>query len=548
MKRLVVSVSAVASCLLVLPFAEAQEITPEEAVSPEAGRTTMDVDDFDPDEERPRAGDANWRFRVTSEAHSSDNAGFRELDETSGLQETRETDDRHTFGYTSVSVGAEYYVLDDTRASFGVSHSGLWGSDQLGGTNEFGGFFYVYDLHVDWTAIETAAFRLNAKIGRQFFDIGGTHRDYFLRDNIDGLTLNLDFGEAAGRLRILAFDLYASQGRPDTVSFLRWHSGRDLVHNMRGQTNTLRFGGVYENTGLVDNLELRGFGFFATVGGAGTGADRSHEGSLGNFADNDFVWMAGTRVGYFLPLEGLGRIGVIGEFAHSGGIDRKETNVGIPDVVIEGNAFGGGLLGEFTFGDFGIDGIAQYFRADGPRYRSDGLQLSHGFVSFRGNYTGGLNMGRYSGWRPSAYLGRNGIHMNEHDLRRQSGTQILHGALGINLPGSLRVDLGVWQYQDTGRSNLDLDDIDAVGDRLPFGESRDRLEAQRRLGLNLGTEFSGSLAFQANTALQIYGMGGLFLPGEFYEIEVSRNVGSARGSADNLQNFWAASMGASLAF
>ena len=546
MKRIGVGVSALALALLVGPNVGAQEITPEEAVSPEAG-TPPRAEEEEVEVREPAAGDVDWRFRITSEVHSSDNAGFRELNEESGVQETRETDDRHTFGYTSVSVGAGYQVLDDTRASFGVSHSGLWGSDQLGGTNEFGGFFFVYDLHVDWRAIETASFKLNAKIGRQFFDVGGTHRDFFLRDNIDGLTLNLDFGQS-GRLRILAFDLYASQGRPETVSFLRWHSGRDLVHNMRGQTNTMRFGGVYELTELVENLDLRAFGFFATVGGAGTGADRTHEGSLGNFADNDFVWMSGARAGYTIPLE-IGQIGVMGEYAYSGGIDRKEVNVGIPDVVIEGHAFGGAILGQFDLGGLGVDGIAQYFRADGPRYRGDGLQLTHGFVSFRGNYTGGLNMGRYSGWRPSAYLGRRGVHLSEHDLRRESGTQVIHGALGINLPPGLRLDLGVWQYQDTGSTNLDLsqENIDFVGDRLPFGESRDRLEAQRRLGRNLGTEFSGSLTFQANTALQIYGMGGLFLPGEFYEIEVSRNVGSARGS-DDLQNFWAISAGASLAF
>ena len=548
MKRIVVAMSALGLAGVLVPtVVSAQEITPEEAVSPDAIRAVETVEEEVEVDERLR-----WRFRVTSEVHSSDNAGFRELDETRGNQERLETDDRHMFGYTSVSLGANYQVLDDTQVSFGVSHSGLWGSDQLGGTNEFGGFFFVYDLHMDWMAVDTDAFKLNFKLGRQFYDIGGTHRDYFLRDNIDGLTANLDFGDLAGRLRILAFDLYASQGRPDTVSFLRWHAGRDLVHNMRGETNTLRYGAVYENTRLFEALELpgelefRGFGYFAQIGGAGSGADRTHEGTLGNFSDQDFVWMAGTRIGYFHPVAN-GRVGAYGEYAYSGGIDRKEVNIGVNDVEIAGSAFGGAILSQFDFGRVGIDGIAQYFFAEGPTYRASGLKHNHGFVSFRGNYIGGLNMGRYSGWRPSAYVGRNGIHTNEHSLRRESGTQMIHAGLGLNFD-PFRLDLGAWQYQDTGRTNLNRAELEVRGDALPSGYSRDELDAQQRLGRNLGLELNAALSFQANQALSIYGMGGIFMPGEFYEIEVSRNVGSARGSVDNLQNFWAISTGATLVF
>ncbi len=519
----------------------AQEITPEDAVSPGADEPELS----ELDEDNP----LDVHFRLTSEVHSSDNIGLRALDMESGDQERIETDDRHTFSYSSLAVGARYRVNEDTRVVLGASHNGLWGSDQLGGTNEFGGFFFVYDLHIDWDAFSTDFVSMNARLGRQFFDIGGTHRDFFFRDQVDGLTLNFDFENNLGSLRILALDLYASQGRPDNVSFTRWHTGRNMVYNMQGDTNTFRFGGVYENTDVVDNLEARAFGFFAPIGGAGTGADRSHEGTMGNFSDNDYVWMAGTRVGYFLPVEDLGgRVGVTGEFATSGGIDRKEVNIGVHDVEINGQAFGGGLLGEFTLADIRLDGAVQYFRADGPQYASDGLQFNHGFVSFRGNYTGGLNMARYGGWRPSAYLARDGIRQSEHDIQRESGTQFVHASVGFGLPVGLRVDLGAWQYWDTGSTNLSAANREVAGDRLPSGYSRDELEAQDRLGSSLGTELNASLAYQANGELSIYTMGGLFLPGDFYETEVSRNVGSSRGSANNLQNFWAISGGATLSF
>ncbi len=537
--KMIAGLGALAVAGLLMPLdVVAQELTPEDAVSPGAEAPEADEDDDEP---------LVWDFRLTSEMHTSDNVGLRTLDEQSGNQERIETDDRHTFSYTSLALRASYQVDDDTRVAVGASHNGLWGSNQLGGTNEFGGFFFVYDLHIDWDAFERDWLSINAKLGRQFFEIGGTHRDYFFRDQVDGLTLNFDLGDELGAFRILAVDLYSSQGRPDNVSFLRWHTGRNLVHNMRGDTNTFRFGGIYENTGLIDNLEARAFGFFSTIGGAGTGADRTHEGTLGNFSDNDYVWMAGSRLGYFVPFD-AGRVGVIGEYAYSGGIDRKEVNIGVHDVSIAGSGFGGGLLGEFEFGGARVDGLFQYFRADGPEYGRDGLRYNHGFVSFRGNYTGGLNMARYGGWRPSAYLGPEGIHASEHDIRRESGTEMVHGGFGVSLPQGLRLDAGAWLYRDTGSTNLAAEDREAAGDRLPSGYSRDELDAQERLGSTMGVELNSSLAYQASEALAIYGMGGVFLPGEFYETEVSRNVGSSRGSEDSLRNFWAVTGGATLTF
>lgn len=519
----------------------AQELGPEDAVSPDIIRPT------EVDEPEVVLPDYEWDFRLTSEIHSSDNAGFRELNEDRGLQEQRETDDRHSFGYTSVSAGVTYRVLEDTTFRLSAGHSGLWGSSQLGGTDAFGNFFTVYDLYVNWAAVTSPFFTLDFQIGRQDFRIGGATRDFFLRDYIDGAVIVMDFGEAAGRFRLMPIDFYASQGRPDTVHFLNWHAGRDLVQNMRGQTNTLRLGGVYENTGLVPGLELRGFGFYASLGGAGTGADRSHEGTLANVSDNDFAWMTGTRIGYFYET-GTMRIGGYGEYAYSGGIDRKEVNLGLNDVTIDGNAFGAGLLSEFRLGTIGLESNLQYFYADGPGYDEDGIQESHGFVSFRGHYSGGLNQGRYAGWRPSAYLGRNGIYQSEHDHRRSSGTQVIHAGFAAGLIDVLKLDLGIWHFQDTGTTQLRPQDIDLLGDRAPMGITRDDLVAQSRLGRALGTELNANLTFFANSALSIYTGAGIFMPGEFYEIEISRAAGSAQGSADNLQNFWAVAGGATLVF
>jgi len=490
----------------------------------------------------------DWGVRLDAEGYSSDNASFRKLDESRGDQEQRETDDRHTFGVTRLSARLGYDVVDDVTFRFAGSHSGMWGSSQLGGSDMVGGFFQVRDLSVNWAAVDQDAFGLGVHMGRVPFSIGGAARDYFFSDSVDGVVLNARLPSELGNLRILAVDFAAAVARPDSVNFGNWPSNQPkLVQNMRGDTNTLRFGGVYENTSLLDGLELRAFGFYSKVGAGGTGSDRTHHGTLANFSDNDFNWLAGARVGYFHEL-GAHTVGAYGEFARAGGIDRKDTNIGYHDVVIEGNAFGGALVGDFLFADkFEVGALVQYFHSDGPKYGADGQQFAHGFVGFKGSYAGGLNMASYAGWRPTAYLGSGGVHQSPHDRRRESGTQMLHGSLRLGLVDSVKLDLGVWHFVDTGSTNLNLNDVATIADRLPAGSSQDDLEAQERLGKTLGTELNARVSYKLSNVLGFYASGGIFLPGDFYGIEVTRKVGTSRGS-DDLQNFWAVAIGTSLEF
>ncbi len=491
--------------------------------------------------------DFTWEVRLDAEAHSSDNASFRALDESRGDQERRETDDRHTFGLTRLGSKLSYKLADEVTFRFAGSHSGLWGSNQLGGGDLVGGFFLVSDLSVNWRAIDNNAFKFDVRVGRLPFSIGGAERDYFFSDAIDGLVFEATLPGPAGKVRILGLDIASAAGRPDSINIGNWPTvERKLVQNMRGDTNTMRFGAVYENTSLLDGLELRGFGFYSSVGAGGTGSDRTHNGTLANFSDNDFNWIGGTRLGYFFKF-GASKVGGYGEYARAGGIDRKDTNIGYHDVVVEGNAFGAALVGNFLFDSLLLDSTLQFFQADGPRYGADGLMFSHGFVGFKGSYAGGLNMGRYAGWRPAAYLGRGGVHQAAHDRRRESGTQMVHFGLGFGLVDTLKLDLGAWHYVDTGNTNLDLERASTLGDALPAGSSQDDLEAQARLGKTLGTELNARLSYSVNQSLSFFTSGGIFVPGEFYSVEVTRKVGSSRGG-DDLQDFWAISAGTSLTF
>lgn len=533
----------------------AQEEGPSDASSVEAPE---DREEQKEDDEQK----LETNFFLTSEVHSMNNLDLRELDETSD-ESILLTDDRATFAYTGLAMELEYDVLDDTEFNFGGAHTGLWGNDQLGGLsgesiradegNRAPHFIWIYDLSASWEPVDTESFGFETTIGRQPFEIGGAEEDFFFDDTIDGITLDLDAG-IAGALRVLALDFYATNSEPKGVDFVDYVATRDVVAPFRGDTNTLRFGGVYENTELLDGLDFRAFGFFADIGAStrpgATGADRSVHGSLGNASDADYAWMAGTRFGYTWESEGLS-VGGFGEFARSGGIDRKDVEIGLRDVVNEGNAYGGGIHGSFETTAFGVDAKARYFHADGGQYTGDsGIQFSHGFVSFKGDEVGGLNLDRYVGVHPSAYVTADGVLDTPNSTSRRAGTDVIHGGVGISASDWFRADFDAWYLIDTSNTELPPDKIDEVASNQPFGYTEADLQAQRRFGKPIGAELDASLLFRANKALSFYTKGGVFLPSEFYEIEIDRSVAgdyTALGSEDP-QTFWAVAGGTSLSF
>ena len=197
--------------VLVLP----QFVFPQVATAQQLGAddtTSLEVDGklvAPPAEEavedaEEEASPLSWDFRVTNEFHAFDNLDLLPLKEDTP-QDILDTDDRQNFGYTSLAAGVSYDVREDTSFNLGAAVSGMWGNDQIGASTGFGGFAYIYDLSVDWTAFANDDFALWTTIGRQSYSIGGADKDYFFNDIIDGITLNADFG-VAGRLRLM-FDV-----------------------------------------------------------------------------------------------------------------------------------------------------------------------------------------------------------------------------------------------------------------------------------------------------------------------------------------------------
>lgn len=485
-------------------------------------------------------GDENLKFDFTlrSEVHSFDNLDLRPLDESTD-QNIIDSDDRHLFGYTGISAGMFYQVRSDLDVHVVVSHNGLWGEDQIGQRAQFGGVLNFSHLAFDYRLVDEEGMELSISMGRQPFKIGGVPRDYMLDDVLDAVVLKADLG-AAGALRWLALDYYTSNDYPDP-SFVRYIGGRETSLGLRGDTYTLRTGLVYENeSAAVEDLTVKAYWFYADIGGgpiSEAGADYSEGGQLGNFSDNDFTHMAGGRGAYKVPFSADTWLNLYAEGAYSWGIDRKQAVA--RDVETVGAAYGGGL--EADFGAFYV--AADFYHFDGAAYAGDGLEFERGFTSFKGKRVGGLNLNRYAGWSPSAFVGRGGAEHRPHDINRAGGTQSIHAAAALELDVlTLRAD--IWQLTDTSEAFLAIGDIDGIDP--PFGYSREEFfAASARAGKTLGTEIDVQAIIPAGEGLEFYAIGGFFLPGDFYEVEINKVAGTALGGTET---FWAATGGAVVKF
>ncbi len=546
--------------------ASAQEYGPEDSTSVRIS-DKKDKDDDDEDEEEQKL---ELDVRLTNEFHSMNNLDLREYEDTadgtqfdSSDQAILESDDRSTFGYTSIATELEYEVLESTEFNFSGIYSGMWGSDQIGQSQQYqqensqtnlrlqGMMMYIYDLSVEWEPIDNDTLEVSTSVGRQPFRIGGVEEDFFMEDVIDGVTVDIEH-EDAGTLRLVPVDLFAANSRPDG-SFAQFVNGNGTVQEFRGDTNIFRFGGVYEAPEIIDGFDARAFGFYADVGASsqagdlGTGADVSNSGELANVSDNDYNWMAGARAGYTLETEDL-EAGLTAEYARSGGIDRKATQLGMEDVYNQGNAWGAEATGDYDLGGVSLNAKLRYFHADGGEYGENGLQFNHGFVGFKGSEVGGLNLDRYAGFHPSAYLGNQGVTDLPQSTSHRSGTDTFHGELGAQLlDEKLGLEFGAWYLLDTSQTNFDQDRREEVAGDLPFGYTEADLQAQQRFGKPLGLELDGTVRYRPNDTVTFYSRGGIFLPGEFYETEISRTAGTALGS-DDPANFWAVTGGAALSF
>jgi len=491
--------------------------------------------DYDPDSDAEIQVDVGFE----TEWHEYDNLDFRSLDESSD-QAILDSDDRGSLFYTGVTLDGAYEPADDLALVFGMSHRGLWGNDQFGSSNAYGGLIFFHNMYVDAAASTDGDNPVRFRIGRQYFELGGLGggREYILKDNLDMLRIDVPLGDRFN-LTVIPMNVLSTSNVDDGNNFisLLGQSSSTDTFNFRGDRLTQRYGGVLSASDLGP-LGGALYYFYTNVGARGTGADISYEGLLGNFSDEDYLHNAGLRANV---AAGPGTF-----FAHvdvSSGIDRKELVA--HDVDTNGLAYGAGMLLETGDDDKGFEAELSYFDALGPAYsKENGLQTSHGYVGMKASQMGGTISNRLMGWHPSAYAGTYGVNDTPHEQARKSGSRVIHASAEGDL-GRVELGLGWWTMQDTGVTFFSLPKLDET--TLPFGYSRGEVRAQERLGAMLGHEINLDVDFEATDAITVYANGATLLAGEFYGIEVARVAGTALGSK-NPKNPWAFYLGTEVDF
>jgi hypothetical protein len=546
---------AVSTALLVVAPALASEAPASTTVDPTAAAERGTLGGFDKDDleyqkvDEPIQRDIKGlkvRFGFDLEWHELNNIDFRRLDETTD-QNILDSDDRSGFSFTGVNVDIDYEVDETLNMMIGASHRGLWGTDQLGTTNRFGGWIYFTSIFIDWHPRGKDG--VHVRFGRQPFELGtlaGT-RDYLWADINDMVRVDVPV-KGFGSLTLIPVDVVGSTPGVDDVNFAGYiASSTSSPWNFRGRNRTLRSGGFVRYDRPESPIRAMGYGFFTAVGAGGarrngrpgTGADISYAGELGNFADNDWITNFGVRAETT-----VGPIDAYGHVDGSYGIDRKEAVA--RDVDTSGAAWGAGAI--FKANPNVAKGLrvqASYFESMGAAYAEDGMQYSHGYVGMKGRHIDGLIANRYLGLHPAAYLGWSGIEHDLHDPDRKGGTRVLQLKAAWLKAGPATFIANFLHLQDTSVTFLDFGRLDTIDP--PYGYSRAEFAAQRRIGQALGQELDLETYIDLSEKLTFNLSGGIFLPGGYYKTEVARVAGTQLGHPD-APSAWVMTAGTHLRF
>ncbi len=477
--------------------------------------------------------------------HEYDNLDMRALTEESD-QAILDSDDRNSFAFTGVQIELGYKADEKTRLVVGASHRGLWGNDQIGSVNQYGSLLYFTSLYVDYAPTGLKQSPVTIRMGREYYELGGLGgaKDFVLADVLDQVRVTVKTGEI-GRLEIVPITVVGSSSQNDNANFVSYiGQSASQSFGFRGDHMTRRFGGMYVLDG-IESLDVRAYAFYTDIGALGTGSDISYNGTLGNFADNDWAANAGLRASYTIA-------DVVTPFASldmSTGLDRKEE-VAL-DVTNYGKALYGGVVVDNRDKEgTGVRAEATFFRADGPTFDADtALQSSHGYVGMKARQVGGTIVDRFLGWHPTAYVGMFGISDNPQDMSRKSGTQAIHASAGYTFGFGFGVEAAWWSLTDTGSTAFKLDTLADMNP--PFGYSRAEFQAQERLGKSLGQEIDLTLTQRLSDSLSFSVNGGYFNPGEFYDIQIERVAGTALGPTapgKQAENVWAINAGTRMRF
>ena len=292
---------------------------------------------------------------------------------------------------------------------------------------------------------------------------------------------------------------------------------------------------------------MRAFGFYADIGSQGTGSNRTFGGRTGNFTDNDYNWMAGTRIGYTFETDA------------SRSADTASTRAPAASTVAT-NARASTTSTRTVTHSAPPSTARSISASQCSTYRLVSISTptaetmpSRTASSSTTDSSASREVRPVARRRPKSGLAPVGVHRagaREPSARqaRKSGTQVIHGGMGWDF------DEMIGSTSTPGTSSTTTDTNFDVAE-----PTRSHRRATCRPAIPRGARGAGALrppprhgirrvlSYSPNDVLTVYALGTLFIPGDFYEIEIDEIAGDQLGAPnsdpDELRNsgaWWAA--------
>ena len=178
--------------------------------------------------------------------------------------------------------------------------AGHWGADNFQGRDEGQNAVYFKRLHFVYAPSADIYFSL----GRQRYEIGNAHRDYFFSDVIDGFSLAYRPAPDIFSMTFMGDVLSNSVRNEETGVYGVIKKDEEGIDNFRGDTLTARTGLSLKLAmpaspeAALSSLGLRAFGYYLRYGASSQGAADLAENGKNHYnkSDADSLGMSGLRL------------------------------------------------------------------------------------------------------------------------------------------------------------------------------------------------------------------------------------------------------------
>lgn len=472
----------------------------------------------DEEEKDSIISDTKFEFYFDTAGYRFSNGDLRATDNSSYLT-VDYTDDESFLVSSDLGVAISTTLLNVIEFNVELNKPGYWGNDSLTtGTKYNTVYTRTLNMDIDLASaiFGTDSMDLNLVVGRQWYMIGDTwdHQQYIYADAIDAIAAKFKLNNV-GLGADFVFDFFSMNSPSDAIYSLKTARHAYVVPNFNGDVNTYRIGlfpyFMMESDGFMKELIAKAVVMFSRIGAVGEndydsgGYEMSGIGYEGNFADNDWILLAGANI--FVDTEVAE---AMAEFAYSLGTDRKYEDT--PTVNISGLMMN--LSAMVNFGFINMDwlkiGLSGMY-ASGATTDEYGNYLNYGYVSMKGNKVGGYLFSRYWGNYPSANVNFAGIMYEPVEASRQAGTMAFSAKAAIeNLnfadvsenDHGLNLNFDAWMYFDTSTTSMNTNlSLEA------------NIYDQRRFGKFMGMELDLEISYMfRDEVLEVGAIGAIFMP------------------------------------